>query len=486
MSLWFKAGSFAAALNQKVINNKYTEQMRKNYIFLLLLLTGIIAKAQFTKLLDFGGAVNGTYPYGSLISDGTFLYGMTSMGGTHSNGSIFKVKPDGTGYTDLLDFTAGIYPNYGETPLGSLIYDGTYLYGMTSVGGTSNDGVIFKIKTDGTSYTVLYTLAGVDGANPYGDLVSDGTYLYGMTSSGAANNKGNIFKIKTDGTGFTDLMDFAGTSNGEYPYGSLIYDGTYLYGTAGGGVNYGGTIFKIKPDGTGYTKLYDFVIDSTGYFPICSLVSDGTYLYGMTNAGGANNKGVAYKIKKDGTGYTSIYSLIDQDPTGPFIYDGTYLYSMARSGGTNSEGNVFKIKPDGSGYTDLYDFSSSGTDGQSPHGTVLSSGGDLYGLTYYGGANGYGVLFKLGSVAGVNELKNNTGIVVYPNPSNGRFTVEEKWQAVSGSHHLSVYNIVGEQVYSESYNSTSIQIDLTAFPKGVYFLQLQSLKDIQSCKIILQ
>ena len=96
----------------------------------------------YSTLLDFDGS-NGSYPYGSLIFDGTFLYGVTDSGGLYDFGTIFKIKPDGTGYINLLDFdgaTNGSYPD------GSLISDGTFLYGMTIYGGTYNDGVIFKYQ----------------------------------------------------------------------------------------------------------------------------------------------------------------------------------------------------------------------------------------------------------------------------------------------------------------------------------------------------
>lgn len=61
------------------------------------------ANAQYTKLLDFN-VTNGHEPQGDLILDGTFLYGMTSSGGTNNDGVIFKIMPDGTGYVDMLDF----------------------------------------------------------------------------------------------------------------------------------------------------------------------------------------------------------------------------------------------------------------------------------------------------------------------------------------------------------------------------------------------
>ena len=62
---------------------------------------------------------------------------------------IFKIKLDGSGYTKLLDFNG----TNGQYPLGSLFYDGTYLYGTTTNGGVYDEGIIFKIKPDGTGYT---------------------------------------------------------------------------------------------------------------------------------------------------------------------------------------------------------------------------------------------------------------------------------------------------------------------------------------------
>ena len=75
-----------------------------------------VSQAQYTKLLDFD-SINGKYPFGDLFSDGSFLYGITQNGGTNDNGVVFKIKPDGTGYSKLLDFTGS------GTPVGSLISD---------------------------------------------------------------------------------------------------------------------------------------------------------------------------------------------------------------------------------------------------------------------------------------------------------------------------------------------------------------------------
>ena len=57
-----------------------------------------------------------------------------------------------------------------------------------------------------------------------------------MTPGGGANDDGVIFKIKLDGTGYLKLLDFDCT-NGCGGESSLIYDGTYFYGMTFGGGN---------------------------------------------------------------------------------------------------------------------------------------------------------------------------------------------------------------------------------------------------------
>lgn len=51
-----------------------------------------------------------------------------------------------------------------------------------------------------------------------------------MTSNGGSSNNGTIFKILKDGTGYVKLLNFGGATTGRGPQGSLLYDGTFLYG----------------------------------------------------------------------------------------------------------------------------------------------------------------------------------------------------------------------------------------------------------------
>jgi uncharacterized repeat protein (TIGR03803 family) len=372
----------------------------KTKLFLMLLLISTIANAQYTKLHDFPFTPNGKFPDGSLVSDGTFLFGMTSDGGRKNMGVVFKMKPDGTEYSKLLEF---IGTANGRSPKGSLIFNAGVLYGMTEFGGTNDSGTIFKIKPDGTGYSKLLDLTGIsNGSTPNGSLIYDGTFLYGMTAGGGTNQKGTLFKIKPDGSGYSKLLNFSGIANGRMPKGDLISDGAFLYGmTAGGGTNDMGTIFKIKPDGTGYSKLLDFAGNLNGSYPFGSLISDGTFLYGMASYGGSNTYyGTIFKIMPDGTGFAKLHDFGSiaadgESPYGSLISDGAFLYGMTKYGGNGGNGEIFKIKIDGTEYTKLFDFVTSAVNGRNPYGSLISDGTFFYGMTSFGDTLGYGIVFKI-------------------------------------------------------------------------------------------
>ena len=341
-------------------------------LFIFLLSVATSADAQYKKLYDFTGPEEGIYPSSSLISDGTFFYGVTSEGGKYNFGTIFKVMPDGSNYTHLFEFDAIVT---GKSPSGSLTYDGTYLYGVTSEGGLNNYGTIFKINPDGTGFSKLFDFNSFNGSYPNGSLIFDGTFLYGMAQMGAAYNRGCIFKILPDGTSFTLLFEFNGLANGIQPRGALYYDGTTFYGTASlGGINNCGIIFKISPNGTGYTKLFDFAGITNGRNPFSTLISDGVFLYGMNQAGGINDCGTVFKILPNGTGFSSLFNfdstLTGHSPSGSLIKVGAYLFGVTNEGGLNNSGTIFKIMTNGANYSKLFDFTAE-INGRYPLGPLL-------------------------------------------------------------------------------------------------------------------
>lgn len=352
----------------------------------------------------------GASPRGSLIQgpDGTF-YGTTATGGASwsSPGSVFKIQPDGTGFKTLYAFTGG---SDGGYPSSTLALDAQgFLYGTATWGGPSGGGTVFKVRTDGTAFSVLHAFAG-DGATPWGGPVwGPGGMLYGTTSLGGRYNLGSVFRVNADGTGFATLHSF-GLGDGAYPQGELVLgtDGV-LYGTTQFGgppsANGRGTVFGISADGAFLSTLHAFSY-TDGATPLTGLArgADGT-LYGTTYFGGLGY-GTLFRVSTDGLDFATLWTPAapEGDHTNGGLIRGSdgALYGTAMDGGLGF-GTVYKINDDGSGLSILHAFD--GSDGAHPHtGVVQTPDGALYGTTF-----GEGVL-SLGSVFRINP--DGTGFVL--------------------------------------------------------------------------
>jgi uncharacterized repeat protein (TIGR03803 family) len=149
---------------------------------------------------------DGTSPDGLVLSGNT-LYGTASGGGSSSSGTVFKMNTDGTGFTLLHAFTATSGSpstnSDGKTPNTGLMLSGNTLYGTAEYGGSSGQGTVFAVNTDGTDFTVLHaftaadpnTGANSDGNGPQGGLVLSGNTMYGTASFGGTNDNGTVFSL---------------------------------------------------------------------------------------------------------------------------------------------------------------------------------------------------------------------------------------------------------------------------------------------------
>jgi uncharacterized repeat protein (TIGR03803 family) len=68
----------------------------------------------------------------------------------------------------------------GGKPEVALIMSGGTLYGTTAFAGSSGNGTLFALNTDGTGFTVLYNFGDTDGAGAYGSLILSGHTFYGQ------------------------------------------------------------------------------------------------------------------------------------------------------------------------------------------------------------------------------------------------------------------------------------------------------------------
>lgn len=367
----------------------------------------------FALLHDFTGGIGGLEPDRSLLeaSDG-LLYGTTQIGGNSGAGTIFRINKDGTGFEIICHFDNSSPPPSPAYPTTGLIEasDGL-LYGTSSEGGNWALGTVFRLKKDGSSFEVLHDFGGTasDGYFPETELLqaNDGA-LYGTTQAGGTNGVGVLYRISTNGSSFSVLYTFrTNGAAGNFASGRLIQgsDGL-LYGTTafGGGAGHG-IIYKIQITGAGFLAVHNFLGATTDGMPERNQgvieASDGL-LYGATYAGGAQDDGFIYKLNKNGSGYALVWNFIGPRddgsyPSAPFTEASDHLlYGITGSGGPGWGGTIFKLNPDGSSFTSLHSFTNIAPAPRLPVGGILESlGGKLYGATQFGGASNLGTIFAL-------------------------------------------------------------------------------------------
>ena len=410
--------------------------------------------SNYTVLHNFTGAnLDGWSPLSALMegADGS-LYGTTTNGGLEGQGTVFKLSRDGNNYSILHNFS---WTNSdGRVPLSGLLKasDGA-LYGATSRGGSADYGSVFRMDQTGTNFTVLtsFSWSGSDGWNSQASLTeaSDG-FLYGTTFNGGSNDFGTVFKIIKDRTGYSVLHHFDWHSDGAFPKGTVI-EGTNgaLYGTAfEGGTNGYGTVFRLNKDGTGFTVLHHFSgLKRDGSHPQSSLLlaSDGV-LYGTTAQGGEHGWGTLFKLNQNGNNYAVVRSIdttnfAEIQPLASLIEGSDGALYGTTSGGSGNVGTAFKITKEGNGFTNLHTFTnSSSSDGRGLYsGLVEGTNGVLFGTTFLGGFTpgfpSFGVIYSL-------------------NEDGSGFTVIHTFSAVKDSRNPSAALIKGadDRLYGVSFS----------------------------------
>lgn len=311
-----------------------------------------LATAQTFKIIhNFTGGSDGANPLAGLTISANTLYGTASAQGDDGGGTAFKLKTDGSGFSVLHSFSSGVgvNPYNGNKPASVLLLSSNTLYGTAYYGGASGYGIVFAVGTDGTGFTNLHSFDHFE-AYPNAGLILSAETLYGTTFGYQSLGYGSVFAVKTNGVGFTNLHAFANNSDANFPADSLVLSGSNLYGTTWeGGISGTGTIFTINTNGSGYTILHNFP-------PVA----------GLNNT---NNEGAT--------------------PYAPLVSSGNVLYGVAATGGSTGNGTIFSINADGSGFTKLHTISA-GIGGSKPEAGLILSGNTLYGTTrgFSGSANG--------------------------------------------------------------------------------------------------
>ena len=223
--------------------------------------------------------------------------------------------------------------------------------------------------------------------------------IWGITNEGGSGTIGTVYNTDNNGSNQTLLNEFAANNAGSRPFGDLIEVNGKLYGLTSEGGNFNqGVIFSFDLANQQYTKLYDFD-GSNGAKPKGKLMqASNGLLYGLTSEGGGlpDDGGVLFSYNIATGIFTKLYTFIFIDgiePDGGLVEQTTgELFGVTFRGGTNDKGVLFRFTIAGNIYTKLFTFNA--LNGENPRGTLLKTPHDyLMGLTTNGGVNSKGVVF---------------------------------------------------------------------------------------------
>ena len=383
---------------------------------------------QISTLATFTGA-NGAHPLSDLVSDAVGdLFGVTSGGGADNDGTVFEIAKSTGELTTLATFTGA----NGADPWGVTSDAAGDLFGTTANGGADGDGTVFEIAKSTGELTTLATFTGANGENPFGTVINDAAGdLFGTTAFGGADGDGTVFEIAKSTGELTTLATFTG-ANGATPAGSLTIDaeGDLFGTTANGRVDGDGTVFEIAKSTGELTTLATFT-GSNGDYPERGLTIDAAGdLFGTTFHGGADNDGTVFEIVKSTGALITLATFTGANGASPLsqlVSDAAGdLFGTTETGGADNDGTVFEIAKSTGELTTLATFT--GANGaELDGGLTINSAGDLFGTTYYGGANDDGTVFELPATFVATPAVDNTTTVTDSDPVS-----DITWQNTGG------------------------------------------------------
>lgn len=296
----------------------------------------------------------------------------------------------------------------------------------------------YLIRTDAAGDTIWTQTFGGSGEDAFKEVrqTSDGGFVAAGYATDSTGDK-DFFLLKTDALGNTAWeKTYGGSANDSCSSLDICADGGFLLGGCRDTLGKHKTYF-VKTDASGNEMLSKANMGDSGNRSISRIRETVEEHYTYTQI-----------CDEGGLGGQEIY-LIKYDPTGnwfPFV---------STLGGNKDEEAYDLIQNADSGYT-LVGYTE-----------TFGSGPDNIFIARTNAAGSYNN--TVNSYVAVSEIQHDDdGLMIYPNPTNGKFQVAgSKFKAIV----IRTYNQLGEVILISA-GSEKNEIDISAAPNGIYLLEI--------------
>jgi hypothetical protein len=421
-------------------------------------------------------------------STSTFFYfGDMEM---NAAGDILVGYWQNSGTLNLVKYSGGTWsplPSPGTFPVSNLdveVAGGNYYMAYSGVRGSNMYAWVQKY--DGTSWQKLgdSVLLGNSGSGGWFDFVLDNNEvptLLGVVSGPFADKQ----VMQYTGGSWSSVVTLAGTATTIFRDNSGIFDAQNKLLVVTQGVKMASQFYNLVNmiDGTTRTTVGDTLFTPSSASRI-RLDATGNPFVIFNNA--LTSKVLAYKLNgatwsfiADTIGTTGTMINADITGTGKVVFNtlqaqvhkSVYLFE------NNTRSNMDSVNINGFAVGGMQDL------------VIPAGSNEVYALILEikpTAAQDFSVVKH--TVNGTNNVNDkelvSTSAIIYPNPSNGTFTVEQKIR--KEGIELKVINIQGMLIYQAPLTEAKQTINLSAQPKGCYFIQLRQGANISTKSLLLQ
>jgi hypothetical protein len=451
--------------------------MKRVSSIIFLVFLGLIIYPESTYCQNWYSAGTGMPPNGDVfcltVFNGNLIAGgqFATAGGNPAN---FIAQWDGNTWSAV---GQGMTPTDASMNVAALTLYNTNLIAGGHFITVSGNPASHVAQWVGNTWTKLS--AGVNGdvyalAVYNGNLYAGGKFTLAGTQTVTGIAKWNGTQWTGVGTGLTSATGTPTVYSLSVYNGNLYVGGDFL---AAGGVN---AKYIAQWNGTVWDSVGTEIYNNAS---ISALITYNGNLYGggaFTSVGGTPVDAMA---KWNGTNWSNVGGGMPGGSVTSFtIYNGNLIAGGGFSTAGNASANNI-AQWDGTTWSAF----GSGTDGVvnclAAYAFNIFAGGNFL----HAGGNSAVNIAQWGSPSGLVENYSSGGFRVFPNPNNGNFSVELLRTNIQRAD-VYVYNVLNQKIYEKMAEDTSplINIDISNWAKGIYYLKVQAGLSNYSEKIIVR